>query len=96
MPGVIASFDARLNEFQSYSPTVYQGGLSNYRVLAQLGILRSEGPAVNSPVREGGVGATVIYLSAEGAEHRYEQNQVPALRASRLSRGYDPRPHETL
>jgi len=31
--------------------------------------LRSEGPVVKARVREGGVGATVICLSAEGAEH---------------------------
>jgi hypothetical protein len=38
---------------------------------------RSEGPAVSSPVRKGGVDSTVSCLSAEGAP-RF----VPALRAS--------------
>jgi hypothetical protein len=37
---------------------------------------------LNSPVREGGVKATVICLSAEGAPRL-----VPALRAARLLRG---------
>ncbi len=49
--------------------------------------LRFEEPAVNSPVREGGVDATVSYLSAEGAS-RF----VQALRASGLWRGCSPRP----
>ena len=43
--------------------------------------LRSEGPAISSPVREGGVEATIHHLSAEGAPRI-----VPALRASGLKR----------
>jgi hypothetical protein len=39
--------------------------------------LRSDGPTISSPVREGGVVAMANYLSAEGAP-RF----VPALRAS--------------
>ncbi|MDQ2936859.1 MAG: hypothetical protein M3R67_05060 [Acidobacteriota bacterium] len=38
---------------------------------------RSEGLAASSPVREGGVGSTISYLSAEGAPRL-----VPALWAS--------------
>jgi hypothetical protein len=41
---------------------------------------RSDGPTLNSPVREGGVDAVVIFLSAEGAPQF-----VPALRASEKS-----------
>src|SRR6266540_1598471 len=52
--------------------------------------LRSEGPSVSSPVREGGVATTISSLSAEGAP-RF----VPVLWTSGLLRGWNSPPSRT-